>query len=734
MADTFSFLAGSLALESKPFHFKVVELVRASFGGCHGYLGYKLTTLGRASDDDVPSFLLLTQEHGIVLLDVIEEKVASTIQADGTDFWKLENGNTLPSRTLILEIYEEEVQSRLKNDLSLYDRKTRRAKTPITSALVFCANSRAEVDQLFSDEESGVIGLTIHQLSEWLKDVATDYMCSASELGRLCALLEGTFIYESKSSTIEEQPLKTVNDYIQRSLRTTFKQDDAQRLASLQLPPGPQRIRGLAGTGKTIVLCLKAAISHKRFEDFKILYLFNTQSLYQNVQNLISKYYTMEAKRAPDFEGKVQVLHAWGGRQKPGLYSSLCQKYGLLPLTWQDVRGNKDALAFIYKDLLKKVGSSIEPEYDLVLIDEAQDFPKEVFEVAFKLAKRSGVEKRIIWAYDEFQSLRDTEIKGPSELFGIDKDGAPNLPDSILSGKYAGDIPKDFVLPNCYRTPRPVLMTAHGVAMGLYSERPTEMFYYAADWQAIGYRVNEPQSLMIEAGNQVEIERPDENSRNLLEGLLKENNQRPLNLVQVKECTGDSDQLEFMAQKIVKLINEDGVAAEEIIVINLKSGASKESMQSVQRVLTQAGVRSVLPGYVESADVFKPKGFVTLTTPFRAKGNEANIVFVINAQRVADDFTLRMRNAFFVAVTRSRGWCYISGFGGSMNKLVAEINGIKENFPKFQFKCPPPEAVQKSKSFLNKSDKELNQIQDLLELIDKNPEIRQLIADRTKEK
>ncbi len=369
-----------------------------------------------------------------------------------------------------------------------------------------------------------------------------------------------------------------------------------------------------------------------------------------------------------------------------------------------------------------------------MLIDEAQDFPSEVFQVAFKLAKGVGAEKRIIWAYDEFQSLRDTEIKGPSILFGNNEDSQPNIPDSALDGKYAGDIPKDFVLPNCYRTPRPVLMTAHGVAMALYTDHPAAMFYYPQEWSAIGYKVNEPRNLMISAGDKVEIERPDENSKNLLETILKANGKGPLNLVQVKIATSDSDQLEFLKEKIGQLVSKDGVPPEEIIIINLSPGNNKKSMLDIQQALDVVGIRSVIPGYVESADVFKPKGLVTITTPFRAKGNEANVVFVVNSHRVADDFTLRMRNAFFVAVTRSRGWCYVSGIGLSMTALSAEIDRIKADFPRFKFIAPDPASVRTSRSFLNKSDRELDKIQELLELVDQNPELRDLIVNRSKNK
>ena len=723
MSNNFSFLSGSLALENKPFHFQIAETIQNKLQDHNGYVGYKLTTLGRSSDQDVPSFIVVSQKIGILLIDVIEDKIVDVIERGDADYWKTESGQYFISRVITNEIYEEEVQSRLKNDLALYDRRARRSKVPIRSIIIFCANDKSERSSLVDSSFTPVEASSYDEIEAYLDAIPETYNCSEEDLGKIYSLIEGTFVYENKDISIEEKPLSTINDYIQKSLKTTFKQDDAQRRAAMQLPPGPQRIRGLAGTGKTIVLCLKAAITHKKFPDFKILYLFNTQSLYQHVQSLISRYYTLEAKKAPDFENNIDIFHAWGGRNKPGLYSDLCQRMGITPLTFQDVRGSNDALGVIYRDLLLKVGDKIQPEYDLVLIDEAQDFSNEIFQVAYKLAKGEGPQKRIIWAYDEFQSLRDSVIKGPSELFGKGPDGNPNLPDNVLDGTYEGGIPKDFVLPNCYRTPRPVLMTAHGVAMGIYSKQPNEMFYYAAEWNAIGYRVNEPRTIDINQGDSVDIERPDENSKNLLEGILYSNNHKPLGLVQTFTAETEDGQLTYISQTVRRLIDDHAVAPEEIIVINLRSGNNKNAMLAIQRALTIAGVRSVVPGYVESADVFKPKGFVTITTPFRAKGNEANIVFVLNAQLVASDFTLRMRNAFFVAVTRSRGWCYITGHGTNMATLTTEIEAIKKDFPRFKFICPDPATVNSKKTFLKKTDKELDELQRALEVIGKHPEI-----------
>lgn len=148
---SFQFLAGSLALENRPFHFKAAEIVQSVFRSCSGYVAYKLTTLGRASEDDVPSFIVITKEHGIILIDVVEEQVLTNVEKDSSEYWQLNNGLTVPARSFIADIYSDEVVSRIKNDPSLYNRKTKSPKVPISSVLVFCSNKHDEVQRLTSE-------------------------------------------------------------------------------------------------------------------------------------------------------------------------------------------------------------------------------------------------------------------------------------------------------------------------------------------------------------------------------------------------------------------------------------------------------------------------------------------------------------------------------------------------------------------------------------------------------
>ena len=56
--------------------------------------------------------------------------------------------------------------------------------------------------------------------------------------------------------------------------------DNIQSKAVIETVKGVQRIRGLAGSGKTIVLALKAAYLHIQHPDWRITVTFNTRSLH----------------------------------------------------------------------------------------------------------------------------------------------------------------------------------------------------------------------------------------------------------------------------------------------------------------------------------------------------------------------------------------------------------------------------------------------------------------------
>ncbi|WP_156085516.1 DEAD/DEAH box helicase [Billgrantia saliphila] len=730
MDQALKVLPGSLEIDNNQAAKEVMDLLVEKFHNCEGYLAYKLTTLSRESEEQSPTFIIMAKQYGIILVDVVDEEIVSFSEEEGKVVWMCASGERLFSRSFLMDIFVDDVEARLKNSLELYDRKSRRVKIPISSYIVLPRNNLPRNELAGIVESEGVSNyLTRPDLDAHLTTIAFEEAeISQSELDKTISLIEGTSVFEDTFS-VDFTEEKTLGGMVRKSLQKIFKQDDAQRQVSMQVPEGPQRIRGLAGTGKTIVLSLKAAITHKRKKNYNILYVFNTQSLYGQVTGLIKKYYAYEAKSYPDFEDKLKILHAWGGKGKEGLYSFLCKKYSIRSLTYSEVRGATHPLQFIYRDLIEKGGVKLEPIFDMVLIDEAQDLPPELFQVIYKITKKP---KRIVWAYDEFQSLGDMKIKEPSELFGVDEYGKPFIDDDLLSGEYLGGIPKDFILPNCYRTPRPVLMMAHGIALGLYSRNGyMQLFDTASEWEAIGYRVKEPQKELFQEGDEIVLERPEVNSKNSMERSFLEQGLEPFDLILYERFDTFSEEVAWVVEKVKRITEDEGVKPEEIVIININNRAfSKSEALRIRKDLSDIGVASVTPGYVESTDIFGVKGCVTISTPFRAKGNEANFVFVMNSQMVSNDKTFRARNAFFASLTRTRGMCFISGHGDGMGELYNEFESVKRNFPCFSFSRPSNSKVSFVRKVLEKSDFELDEISSSYENLRSDPDfLIKLIKD-----
>jgi superfamily I DNA and RNA helicase len=78
--------------------------------------------------------------------------------------------------------------------------------------------------------------------------------------------------------------------------------DQDQRNGYMGVLNGPQRVRGVAGSGKTVVLSVKAALTHLQYPDSTIVYTYYTRSLYQHVRRLITRFYRKYDDRDPNWE------------------------------------------------------------------------------------------------------------------------------------------------------------------------------------------------------------------------------------------------------------------------------------------------------------------------------------------------------------------------------------------------------------------------------------------------
>ena len=461
--------------------------------------------------------------------------------------------------------------------------------------------------------------------------------------------------------------------------------DTQQHRAVIETVQGVQRIRGLAGSGKTIVLALKAAYLHSQNPDWKIAVTFNTRSLKEQFVRYIDDFVIDHTGERPN--ENIKVISAWGAPghvNRTGIYYQFCVENGATYLDFQQAKGRHGydkAFAGATSSALKEV-ESIKPMYDAILIDEAQDFDTSFLRLCYHSL---GEEKRLVYAYDELQSLTDASLPPPEEIFGNDPAGKPLVTFDGTSGS------QDIILDKCYRNSRRVLVSAHALGFGIY-RNPDEklgtgliqMFDRAELWTDVGYEVFDGK---LQDDHRVSLGRTATASPDFLEKPSDVDD-----LIVFKVFNNAIDQATWVASEIIKNLNEDGLRPEDIIVINPDPMSTAKQVGSIRKILFDKGVASHLAGVDTIGDVFfKPdEESVAFTGIFRAKGNEAGMVYVINAQDCYNSFGEigKVRNRLFTAMTRSKAWVRVVGHGAEMTALQKEYKKVEKENYKMNFIYP----------------------------------------------
>jgi superfamily I DNA and RNA helicase len=329
------------------------------------YVGYPVLS----SDDSagVTDALLTCKEHGIVIFDL-----------------SIDNFIELPAGEIegAIENRQKELRRRL--------------------------NSRLVSDENLVTDDGISLGFKINVLTflpQAIPDINIATLAtpqSVLEKLEAFAALEGRFVIPLNAAIQKTAALKPkkkrLNVRETDSMGSTIKflesqvanLDRWQKNAAIESPEGPQRIRGLAGSGKTIILAMKAAYLHANDPEAKIVVTFNTRSLYQQFKNLIRRFYFDHVADDPNWDN-LQIMHAWGSSSSPGLYSTVASQSLISATPFGAARfkfGYTDAFKGVCAELvthLKKI--EFKPNFDYVLVDEAQDFPASFFQLVYLATK-----------------------------------------------------------------------------------------------------------------------------------------------------------------------------------------------------------------------------------------------------------------------------------------------------------------------------------------------------------
>lgn len=464
-----------------------------------------------------------------------------------------------------------------------------------------------------------------------------------------------------------------------------------------------QRIRGLAGSGKTILMLKKIARTHYMYPKLDLAFIFYTKSLKEDVIKKFKRFYKdYDRFNEPNMQ-KVKIYHAWGGRGNKGFYSEICELINCSPLTYGDLKNRADPFDFACKELLMKLDKNENNNFfDMIFIDEAQDFSLSFFKLCLKVLKKEVAEIKnriktgfLIYAYDELQSLReDVTIPTKNQIFG----------ENIEC--------EDINLSISYRTPVEILVSAHAIGLGVYRkiENNEEIslvnFVDKKTLVDMGY-INE--NGRINEGEKVKLERIEE--------------KKGIEINKPLSFENENEEYTAVIENILELLENQDVKSQDIMIIDLDESYlqfnyKKFSEIFYEKISEKEKLKNISLNLVDknNPNRVKIENSITYTTIYRAKGNEANLVFVLNCDSISlSSRNSVARNKIFTAMTRAKWKVWL--YGKEMKEYSYEIEKVKENDYKLEFVYPTKEQRKKIKQLGDKEEKDKNNVEEIAKII-----------------
>lgn len=652
-------------VNGKPVASQILEERLREIGMISGdcFFGYPLvaTPEGKYSIDAT----LVSPEKGVILFDIIE-------------------GQDIEGYNLRQDDLANKIESKLRLHRDLVRGRTLATELQVVTFAPALTDITRYAQAGYPLANEGNLGEVLEAVN-WRESSPDLYKATLSAIESLSSIRKGRSRRETSRANSRGEKLKKLEE----SIATL---DHRQNRAVIETVDGVQRIRGLAGSGKTIVLALKAAYLHAQYPEWRIAVTFNTRSLKGQFKRLINGFCIEQGGEEPDWS-KIRVVNAWGapgGDERDGIYyeatratgtqfydfRAACSKFG----------GSDIAFDGVCQSLFASA-STIPQLYDAILVDEAQDFSPSFLRLCYSILREP---KRLVYAYDELQNLSGVSVPPPEEIFGNDASGRPLV-------SFGNDPRRDVILQKCYRNSRPVLAAAHSLGFGIY--RPpqaneiglVQMFDQPGLWQEIGYRVHEG---MLAKGHRVVLERTEETSPKFLE-----DHSSLEDLMLFGRFQNEMDQNAWIAAEIARNLREDELRHDDIIVINPDPLSARRRFGAIRKTLFEAGIQTHIAGVDTSADVFFRSDMpsITFTGIHRAKGNEAGMVYVINAQDCDGSGVglSTLRNRLFTAITRSKAWVRVVGHGPGMENLQREFGDLLFHGIRLDFVYPTDDQLSK---------------------------------------
>jgi AAA domain/Nuclease-related domain len=391
---------------------------------------------------------------------------------------------------------------------------------------------------------------------------------------------------------------------------------------------GPRLTRGVAGSGKTIVLAMQVArrvASHTRQGELfarplRVLAVCFNRSLVPYVEEKIRSAYLKRTGGEALPAGIVQVSHLNGLYYQLSTHRNAAGVTGLWPYLGMD-DGTDESRAARYlaalEATLAREPSRLElHRFDAIYVDEGQDFHGDEYRLLARLctAPTPNSEPSLFIFYDDAQNV-----------YGRRRPTWAHLGLNVRGGR-------STVMKHCFRNTHPIVESAFNVLLG--AAAPDESRVQTATFADRGQL--EEDGVLTRDGRWWSVhfaERQGPPPELFVDG-------------------SPQREAEHLAERVHWLLVEQQVRPEDVLVLGARKERLREIAAAVRRRLPNAVPRLAFDDANRSDLLFRP-GQVTFSTIQSAKGYDAFYVLLASANHLAT--TSEGRATFYVACTRAAG-------------------------------------------------------------------------------
>jgi superfamily I DNA and RNA helicase len=406
-----------------------------------------------------------------------------------------------------------------------------------------------------------------------------------------------------------------------------------QKIAARIWDDGPRLVRGVAGSGKTIVLATQAArlierrqkqsadLFAEKPDQRPVLAVCFNRTLVPFIRHKIrTAYLQRTGDELPDKSLSVMHLNS--------LLYDLHRKGFCKYRRVGDVKDASERASLCLSDFAALNGEFArqlnEGLFHSIYIDEGQDFQESEYKLLMRLCSRTTTgQPRIFVFYDDAQNLYGCKRPVWSDL-GLDLRG------------------RSVVMDECFRNTREIIEPAFNVLVGTHAKNP----------QSVPSRGFADTQTLIEKGL-ISYKR---------QHIHVKFASRIGDKTNLRTHTSKRDEEIWISNLCNRLITEEGLLPQDLLILTFRK---ERALEVAKRLEEKIGSNKVARPFEDSQkdDLAIQADRISVSTVASAKGYDAPFVIVASLESFPDN--VEGRASLYVACTRAREWLQLSSSGTS---------------------------------------------------------------------